>query len=64
MAEYANLPSGFGAIISRRLASAKELETYYSYDDALDFMEIISVDNYNKWACAEELKKNQKKIGR
>lgn len=40
----------------RRLASLHELQTIYSYDDALDMMEIILVNNYNELALLPEVK--------
>lgn len=57
-ADYVNVSSVIGVIVSRQLASLKELETYYSYEDALDMVEIITVGNYNEWAAAEGAKQN------
>lgn len=37
-----------GTIVSRRLATLYELQTIYSYEDALDLYEIIAVNNYNE----------------
>lgn len=37
-----------GMIISRRLATLKELNTFYGINDVLDMMEIITVDAYNE----------------
>jgi hypothetical protein len=42
-----------GGIVSRRLATLRELETIYSYEDALNLAEIIAVRNYNEWAAKE-----------
>lgn len=36
-----------GLIVSRNLATLHELQTVYSYEDALDLAEIIIVNNYN-----------------
>lgn len=33
-----------------------ELETVYSYEDALDIAEIITVQNYNEWMATEVAK--------
>jgi hypothetical protein len=52
-AEYANVPGLIGVIVIRRLATLHELETVYSYEDALNFGEIITVQNYNEWAAME-----------
>lgn len=38
-----------GAVISKRYATLQELETYYSLEDVLNFMEIIAIDNYNEY---------------
>jgi hypothetical protein len=40
-----------GVIVARRLASLHELETVYSYEDALNMAEIITVQNYNEWVA-------------
>ena len=40
-------------LISRRLATLRELETYYSYEDALDMAEILRVDNHNERVALE-----------
>ena len=37
-----------GTIISHKLATLYELQTIYSYEDALDLYEIIAVNNYNE----------------
>jgi hypothetical protein len=31
----------------------RELETYYSYTDAMDLDEVIVVDRYNEWVALE-----------
>ncbi|MDR2077039.1 MAG: hypothetical protein LBP61_08965 [Desulfovibrio sp.] len=41
-------------IVARRLASLHELETVYSYEDALNMAEIITVQNYNEWVATEK----------
>ena len=43
-----------GAIITHKLATLHELDTVYSYSDALDLLEIITVQNYNEWLEMEE----------
>lgn len=52
-AEYANVSGLMGVIIARDKASMYELETVYSYEDALNFAEIITVQNYNEWIASE-----------
>lgn len=37
-----------GSIISHKLATLYELQTIYSYEDALDLYEVIAVNNYNE----------------
>ena len=46
-----------GVIISQRLATLYELQTVYSYEDALNLLEVVTVRNYNEWAAAEESKR-------
>jgi len=45
-----------GAIVAGKLATLHELETVYSYTDALNMAEIIAVRNYNEWAGMENNK--------
>ena len=45
--QCANVPPLFGEIIGRRLASLHDLETVYSYSDALNLWEISLVGRYN-----------------
>lgn len=35
-------------LIGKGMATLKELQTYYSYEDALDMSEVILVNNYNE----------------
>lgn len=42
--------------MARRLATLHELETVYSFEDALDMAEIITVQNYNEWVAMEAAK--------
>ena len=51
------MPSLFGVIVARKLAKMHELETIYSYEDALNMFEIITVQNYNEWWAGEKTKK-------
>lgn len=37
-----------GMIISKRLATLKELNTFYGIEDVLNMMEIITIDAYNE----------------
>lgn len=47
-----------GAVVSRRYASLHELQTVYSYGDALDLYEIAAVNDYNRAVMLEEAKRN------
>ncbi len=42
------------------LATLHELQTVYSYEDALNLAEVISVRNYNNWADMEAAKARRK----
>lgn len=37
----------FGILISNKMCTLRELEQYYSYDDAISMLDIILTDNYN-----------------
>lgn len=43
-----------GAIVSHHLATLYELQTIYSFSDALDMYEIIVINNYNERVLMEE----------
>ena len=49
-----NISPLIAAVISHRYASMRELETYYSYEDMLNFLEIIAVDAYNEYQDQRE----------
>lgn len=53
-----------GAIVSKRYATLHELQTVYSYEDALDMYEIalVNAENYSK--AAEAAKRRAKARGR
>lgn len=46
------------ALISRRYASLRELQSVYSLEDALDMYEIIAVNSYNEAAYAEAARRD------
>lgn len=48
-----------GVIISRNLATLHELQTVYSFEDALDMVEIIDVQGYNEWVAMEDSKRGK-----
>jgi hypothetical protein len=48
-----------GVIISQKLATIRELEEYYSYEDALNMIEVISVNSHNEWLAYEEAKRGK-----
>jgi hypothetical protein len=43
-----NVPRGIGLVVSSRLATLHELDTVYGTEDLYIFLEILSVDNYNR----------------
>jgi len=47
-ADYANIPSLIGILISRKMATLHELWTVYGIKDAHDMLEIIVIDDYNQ----------------
>ena len=52
-----NVTGIMAAVMSRRLATLRELQTYYSYVDVLDMNEVLTVRDYNEWAAHEEAKR-------
>lgn len=56
-AEAANVDRVVAAVVGEGLATLCEMQTVYSYEDALDLAEIIGVRRYNEWAAAKEARK-------
>jgi hypothetical protein len=48
------VPPLIGAIVSSKLATLLELQTVYGIKDGYDFLEIISVNNYNQRKIGEK----------
>ena len=47
-----------GIVVSQKLATLCELQSVYSYEDLLDFYEIVVVNNINEYRAMEEAKRN------
>ena len=47
--QTANIDKTFSILIANRLATLRELEEYYSIDDALDILECWAVNQYNQY---------------
>ena len=45
-------------VISKNLATLKELEEYYSLEDVYLLADIVKVNNYNEWVMTKDLNKN------
>ena len=45
--EYLNLSALIGGLVSSRLCTLNELQTVYSFEDALNLWEVLSIDGYN-----------------
>lgn len=43
-------------VIAKRYATLKDLQTFYGYEDLLDFFEIISVNAINEERMYKEIK--------
>lgn len=56
-----NFPRDFAPLISEHYATLKELECYYSYEDALNMLEILAVKISNDYTIQ---KQQQDKISR
>ena len=42
-------------IVGRRLATLRELQTFYSFEDALDMLEIVQLEDYYNQLAAKDL---------
>jgi hypothetical protein len=58
-----NITPVAGTLISRKLATLLELQTLYSYEDALTLIEVVQVDDYNKWVVDDYYRKKAKRTG-
>ena len=54
-----NVPAVVGTLINQGMASLGELEERYSFEDALDMIELLNVRNYNQWATNETAKQRR-----
>lgn len=54
------MPRPLALIISRQLATLDDLYTRYSYEDALDLLEITQVNDYNEYLLMEDARRSQK----
>lgn len=48
------MPEICGVLISHKMATLRELQEYYSFEDALDMYEIILVDAWNEMKSRED----------
>lgn len=55
-----NIPQLTSSLISHGAASLHDLQTTYSYGDALDLLEIVNVRNYNQWTVYESAKQGKR----
>lgn len=55
--EFANVTTLVGVLVGQKLATLHQLQTVYSLEDALNLLEIITVQNYNDWAAGEAAKR-------
>ena len=56
--DYVGISNIFGVVISKNLATLKELEEYYSLEDVYLLADIVKVNNYNEWVVMKDLNKN------
>ncbi len=59
-AEYANASSLVGLLTRCNKATLYELQTIYSYEDALTMYENQLVDHYNEWVALEDAKQKRR----
>ena len=58
---YPNVRPLIALIIGKRFATLYELQTVYSYADALDMAEVIAVNNYNEDLLYRQAQEKAKK---
>ena len=52
--EVRNFPKDFAPLISEHYATLRELEEYYSYEDALDLLEVLAVRISNDYLISKQ----------
>lgn len=52
-----NLPPVFSELIAERYCTLRDLQEYYSYQDALDLFEVLTVNRVNDIAAREHARK-------
>jgi hypothetical protein len=52
-AKSVNVPAIAAALIGQRVVSLADLQSAYSFGDALDILEVLNVYNYNQWQKQE-----------
>jgi hypothetical protein len=48
LVEYRNVPQVIGAVLSRGLATLRDLDEHYSVEDCYDLLEVATVDAHNR----------------
>jgi hypothetical protein len=60
MLEVLNFPSMFVPLVREHYATLRELEEYYSFEDALNLLEIWAVNEVNADLQYEQMKRQQR----
>ena len=42
-----------GILISKRIATLKEIEEYYGMEDVLDMIEVVTIDSFNDYLASK-----------
>ena len=61
--KFEQFPDGrevIGVLVTRRIASYRDLDEYFSADDALDMFEMLRVADYNEWQVMDYNEKRMK----
>lgn len=45
--DYRNVPPTIGAVLSRKMATFRDLDEHLGMEDLYDILEVISIDDYN-----------------
>ena len=59
LVQFANVSALTGVIVGQKLATLYELQTVYNLEDALNLLEVVTVQNYNSWAVHDEQQRNR-----
>lgn len=51
--DYANVPLSIGRVVSKGMASMRDLQEFYGAEDLYGMLEILAVDSHNEYLLSK-----------